>query len=87
MVELPKELYDIEQLEKLLPKALELRVVRDEKDVKLKIRTPEYLYTLKTNEQTVQGFLKNAKDLQVIEIGQKKEEKQKEGKAEDKKSD
>lgn len=87
MVGLPKELYDVEQLEKLLPKALELRVVRAEKDVKLKLRTPEHLYTLKTNEQTVQGILKNAKDLQVIEIGQKKEEKRKEAKVEDKKSD
>ena len=80
---MPKELHNVEQLEKLLPKALELRVVRAESDVKLKLRTPEYLYTLKTNEQAVQDILKNAKDLQVIEIGQKKEEKQKQ----DKKSD
>jgi len=70
---LPKELKSSEQFEKLLPRALELRVVRDKDFVKLKLRTPEFLYTFKTNEEEADDIIKNAKEIEVIEFGRMKE--------------
>lgn len=86
---MPKELRSVEQLEKLMPRGLELRVVRSKENVKLKLRTPEYLYTFKTDHDQAESILKNAKDLEVIEVEtkeEKAEEKEKEEKSE-KKSD
>lgn len=76
---MPKELRTAEQFEKLMPKGLELRVVRSKQNVKLKLRTPEYLYTFKTNSGEAENIIKNAKDIEVIELGHAEE------KAEDKK--
>jgi hypothetical protein len=85
---LPKELHNSEEFEKHIAKAMELRVVRAKDNVKLKLRTPEYLYTFKTTEDEAEGIIKKAKDLEVIEIGQKKEEaEKKETKEDQKKSD
>lgn len=70
---MPKELKSSEQFEKLLPRALELRVVRDKDFVKLKLRTPEFLYTFKTNEEEADDIIKNAKEIEVIEFGRMKE--------------
>jgi hypothetical protein len=83
---MPKELHDAEQFEKLLSKGIELRVVRGNKSVKLKLRTPEYLYTLKTTEETAEDIIKGAKDLALMEIG-KKVEKEAQTKPEEKKKD
>jgi hypothetical protein len=83
---MPKELRSSEEFEKQIAKALELRVVRAKDNVKLKLRTPEYLYTFKTTEDEAEDIIKKAKDLEVIEIGQKKEEaSKKETKDEDQK--
>ena len=49
--------------------------------MKLKLRTPEYLFTYKTSDDEAGDLLKNVKDLEVIEIAgtpEKKEEKPKE---------
>ena len=70
---MPKELKSSEQFEKLLPRAVELRVVRDKDFVKLKLRTPEFLYTFKTNEEEADDIIKNAKEIEVIEFGRMKE--------------
>jgi len=70
---LPKELKSSEQFEKLLPRAVELRVVRDKDFVKLKLRTSEFLYTFKTNEEEADDIIKNAKEIEVIEFGRMKE--------------
>ena len=65
---MPREIRDSEQFNKLIPKAVEMRVVRQKEIVKLKIRTPDYLYTYKTTEDEAQDIIKNSKDLEVIEI-------------------
>jgi len=82
-MKMPKQIHDAEQFKKLMPKGLELRVVREKESVKLKLRTPEYLYTLKTNKVEAEGIIKNAKDLEVIEISPKKEKETKEEKKSD----
>ena len=86
---MPRELHNSEQFQKLIPKGIELRVVRGKESVKLKLRTAEYLYTFKTNENEAEDIIKNAKELEVIEVTPKgkKEEKDKKEKSDEKKSD
>jgi hypothetical protein len=77
---MPRQLHSSEQFQKILPKAVELRVVRGREYVKLKLRTPDYLYTYRTNEDEAEDILKNAKEIEVIEItssAEKKEERKK----------
>jgi len=71
--ELPKELKSSEQFQKLMPSAVELRVVRQKESVKLKLRTPNYLYTFKTSEDEAEDLIKNAKEIEVIEYTPGKE--------------
>jgi len=76
---MPRELRSLEQFQEVLPKAIELRVVRNKDLVKLKLRTPDYLYTYKTNEDEADDLIKNAKEVEVIEFTpaqEKKEEKE-----------
>jgi hypothetical protein len=75
---MPKELKSVEQFEKILPKAVEMRVVREKDFVKLKLRTSDFLYTYKTNEDEAEEFIKNAKELEVVEYGKAKEKSEKE---------
>jgi hypothetical protein len=82
---MPKELKSSEQFEKMIPKAVELRVVREKDYVKLKLRTPDVLYTFKTNEDQAEGIIKNAKELEVLEFGRAKEKSSE--KSEEKKSE
>lgn len=70
---MPKELKTAEQFEKILPNAVELRVVRERDFVKLKLRTSDFLYTFKTNEDDAEEYIKNAKELEVVEYGKPKE--------------
>ena len=72
---MPKEIRDSEQFQKLISKAQELRVVRFADFVKLKIRTPDYLYTYKTNRDEADDILKGVKDIEVIEFTKAVEEK------------
>ena len=72
---MPKELHSLEQFQKLLPRAVELRVFRENDSVKLKLRTPECLYTFRTNEDEAKDLVENAKDLEVREINPEKEKK------------
>ena len=78
---MPRELHNLDQFQKLMLKAVELRVVRSGESVKLKLRTPDYLFTYRTNSDEAADILKSAKDLEVVEINpasEKKEEKSKE---------
>ena len=86
---MPRELHNAEQFQKLIPKGLELRVVRGREQVKLKLRTSEYLYTFKTNENEAEDIIKNAKDLEIVEVTPKgkKEEKDTKEKSDVKKAD
>jgi hypothetical protein len=83
---MPKELKDSEQFQKLMTKAVELRVVRQKDFVKLKLRTPDFLYTYKTNENEADGIIKNAKEMEVVDFSRVKvNEKAEEKSGDDKK--
>jgi hypothetical protein len=69
-----------------MPKAIELRVVRKDNAVKLKLRTPDYLFTFRTNEDEADDLIKNAKDLEVVELGQVREKAEKKEEPEKKKN-
>jgi len=80
---MPKELKDSEQFQKFMPKAVELRVVRQKEFVKLKLRTPDFLYTYKTSEDEADDILKNAKEIEVVDFSRAKENEEPEEKADD----
>jgi len=64
---MPKELKDVNKFIELSNKAIECRVKRIKETVKLKLRTPRYLYTLKVDPQGAEEIIKKIK-CQVIEI-------------------
>lgn len=64
-----------------MSKASEIRVVRSEDAVKLKLRTPELLYTYKTSSSEADDLLKSAKDLEVVELTPISEKKKKSAEA------
>jgi len=74
---LPKELRNVEQFQKLMPRAVELRVVRNKETVKLKLRTPDVLYTFKTNEEEAEDLIKSAKEIEIVEFTPAKEKSEK----------
>ncbi len=43
--------------------------------VKIKLRTPDYLYTYKTNPDEAADLIKSAKDIEVIDYSPAKEKK------------
>ena len=62
-----------------MPKAREVRVARTDDFVKIKLRTPEFLYTYKTNPDEAEDLIKAVKDIQVVDftpVTQKKKEKE-----------
>ncbi|MFI5421087.1 MAG: hypothetical protein ACHQ1H_08985 [Nitrososphaerales archaeon] len=84
---MPKEIRNSAQFQGLMSKGIELRVVRlDDEVVKLKLRTPDYLYTFKTTEDEADGLIKNAKELEVVELTSAKEKAEKKEQSEKKKS-
>jgi len=72
---MPKQIQSAEQFEKLLPRAQQLRVVRLDDSVKIKLRTPDYLYTYKTNPDEADDIIKSAKNIEVIDYSPIKEKK------------
>lgn len=58
---MPRELKSKEEFEKLLDAATEVRVARNGDDAKIKLRTPEALYTLKTTTQEADSMVKGLK--------------------------
>jgi type II secretory ATPase GspE/PulE/Tfp pilus assembly ATPase PilB-like protein len=89
---LPKVITSSEQFEQLRSKASEIRIVRSDKGVKIKLRTPGVLYTYTTNADEADGLIKNLKDVEVIEFGtaaekEGKNPEDKKGKKEKKKDD
>jgi len=65
---MPREIKSSDQFQKLIPTAQEIRVVRSPEAVKLKLRTPELLYTYKTSSSEADDILKGVKDIEVIEL-------------------
>jgi hypothetical protein len=74
---LPRELRNVEQFQKLMPRAVELRVVREKESVKLKLRTPDVLYTFRTNGEEAEDIIKSTKEIEVIEYTSAKEKSEK----------
>ena len=65
---MPKEIKDVERFIMLANgAAVEMRVKRIKDIVKLKLRTPKYLYTLKVEPESAEDIIKQVK-CQVIEI-------------------
>jgi hypothetical protein len=73
---MPKQITSTEQFEELLPKASECRVLRQPDHVKLKLRTPTYLYTFITNEDVADDLLKRMKDIEIVDYTPERKEKQ-----------
>ncbi len=75
---MPKIISNAEEFERIKPRASEVRIVRSQKAVKIKLRTPAYLYTYSTNSDEADDLIKGLKDIEVIEFGgtkKKSEEK------------
>jgi large subunit ribosomal protein L38e len=64
---MPKELKDVNEFIELSARATECRVKRVKETVKLKLRTPRFLYTLKVDPQGAEEIIKKIK-CQVVEI-------------------
>jgi hypothetical protein len=82
---MPREIRSSEGFEKLLVSAQECRVVRQGGNVKLKLRTPEYLYVYKTTSDEADDLLKRVKDVEVVEmnpVSDKKSKKTRKGEEE-----
>jgi len=66
VTDLPKEITDADEFIKMSEKAMECRVKRSEDTVKLKLRMPRQLYTLKVDPARAAELLKQVK-CEVIE--------------------
>lgn len=64
---MPREIKTKEELQKLLLKATEVRVLRADDSAKVKLRTSERLYTLKVSAEDVDALLKGLK-IPVVEL-------------------
>jgi hypothetical protein len=73
---MPRLITSAEQFEQIKSRASECRVVRSEEGVKLKLRTPTFLYTYITNSDEAEDLLKRLKDIEVIEFAAAKKEDQ-----------
>jgi hypothetical protein len=56
---LPRQIYDAKSFKKLIDKAEEIRVVRGEDKVKLKLKTKHLLYTYVAEKAEADKLLKN----------------------------
>ena len=63
---MPREIADSNEFVKMSEKALECRVKRSKDIVKLKLRTPRQLYTLKVDPEKATELLKQVK-CEVVE--------------------
>ena len=71
---MPTEILDPDLFVKLAEKAEACRVFRSENQVKLKLRTPERLYTIKLEQAEADGLLKTLK-CKVEELTDRKKKK------------
>ncbi|MGD0422822.1 MAG: hypothetical protein ABSA92_05125 [Candidatus Bathyarchaeia archaeon] len=63
---MPREIADADEFVKMSEKAIECRVKRSKNTVKLKLRTPRQLYTLKVDPVKATELLKQVK-CEVVE--------------------
>jgi hypothetical protein len=81
---LPRLITSAEQFDQVKLKASECRVVRSDKSVKLKLRTPTVLYTYVTNPDEAQDLIKGLKDIEIIEFSSVRKEDKEGGKKKEK---
>jgi len=73
---MPVEIMDVDLFMKLAEKAEICRVLRHGDEVKLKLRTPRKLYTMRMESPRAEELLKNLK-CKVVELTKEKKGKQK----------
>jgi hypothetical protein len=64
---MPREIMSKEEFQKLLPSAIEIRVLKNGDSTKIKLRTTEQLYTYKVKEGDVDALTKGSK-APVVEL-------------------
>jgi len=62
---MPKEIHNIEELDKIVPRTIEVRVKKHKDFVKVKFRTKAYLYTIKLSEKEADAILEKIKELKI----------------------
>ncbi|MEX2688754.1 MAG: 50S ribosomal protein L38e [Candidatus Njordarchaeales archaeon] len=62
---MPKEIVDLNELDRILPKTKEVRVKRKKDIVKVKFRTNKYLYTIKLTEKEADALLEKIKETEI----------------------
>ncbi len=70
---MPKQIYDVEKFLEMSEDAEECRVKRGSNQVKLKLRTKRYLYTIILEPQEAESVLQQVK-CQIVEARPEKEE-------------
>ncbi|MGQ4891923.1 MAG: 50S ribosomal protein L38e [Candidatus Njordarchaeia archaeon] len=60
---MPKEIAEIEKLDEIIPKTLEVRVKKVKDIVKVKFRTRRYLYTIKLTDKEAEALINELKKL------------------------
>ncbi len=70
---MPKQIYDVEKFLEMSEDAEECRVKRGSNQVKLKLRTKRYLYTIILEPQEAENVLQQVK-CQIVEARPEKEE-------------
>ncbi len=75
---MPIEVKDRDKFIEISGRAVEIRVIRKEKEgiAKVKARTKRYLYTIKIPLNELSDFLKSLKCDRIVEIGVKGERKE-----------
>ena len=62
---MPKEITDIDELDKIASKATEIRIKRLGDIVKVKFRTKRYLYTIKLTNEEFEKIFPRLRDLGI----------------------
>ena len=60
---MPKEIADIEKIDEIIPKTIEVRVKKVKDIVKVKFRTKRYLYTIKLTDKEAEALINELKKL------------------------
>jgi len=62
---MPKEIHNIEEIDKIVPRTIEVRVKKHKDFVKVKFRTKSYLYTVKLSDKEAEALLEKIKELNI----------------------
>ncbi len=62
---MPKEIIDVDELDRIIPRTREIRIKRHENFVKVKFRTRRYLYTIKLTHEEFEKILPKLRELGV----------------------